>query len=82
MPAGNKKSGHPTDGENPEEKDVLGMHTAMNDEADEAAVVLDERTRAELGRHLAKYYSQLVSQPVPDQFLDLLKKLDRKERGE
>ncbi len=81
MPAG-KKVDLQADGGQPEEKDVYNMHTAMNEEAEDVPVVLDERTRAELGRQLAKYYSQLISQPIPDQFLELLKKLDSKERGE
>lgn len=34
-----------------------------------------------IGAHLRKVYNEALSEPVPDRFLDLLKEIDRKERG-
>jgi len=36
---------------------------------------------SEIGRKLKQYYDDLVSDDVPDQFLDLLKQLEDKEKG-
>ena len=49
---------------------------------DVSSVVLDARIQAQLGRQLSAYYTGLVKQPVPDTFLELLKKLERAEKGE
>ena len=49
---------------------------------DASSVVLDARIQARLGRHLSAYYTELVNQPIPDSFLDLLKSLERTEKGE
>lgn len=35
-----------------------------------------------LGKHLRAVYAALVSEPVPDKFLQLLKQLEEKEAGE
>lgn len=50
-------------------------------EQDGVGVVLDARIQAQLGRKLSAYYTELVSQPIPDTFLDLLKKLEQTEKG-
>ena len=34
-----------------------------------------------LGEQLQTYYAQLMSEPVPERFVQLLKQLDGKERG-
>lgn len=34
-----------------------------------------------IGAHLRKVYDEALSEPVPDRFLDLLKEIDKKERG-
>jgi hypothetical protein len=34
-----------------------------------------------IGAHLRKVYDEALSEPVPDRFMDLLKQIDRKERG-
>jgi hypothetical protein len=34
-----------------------------------------------LGEQLQAYYAQLISEPVPDRFVQLLQQLDRKESG-
>jgi hypothetical protein len=51
-------------------------------EANELLPELDAATQEKLGKVLARYSNELVSQPVPDIFLSLLAKLAAKERGE
>lgn len=34
-----------------------------------------------IGSHLRKVYDEALSEPVPERFLDLLKEIDKKERG-
>ncbi|MBF9195547.1 NepR family anti-sigma factor [Microvirga terrestris] len=41
---------------------------------------LPPHVAAFLGEQLQNYYSQLMSEPVPDRFVQLLKQLDGKER--
>lgn len=65
----------PADGEN---ADMDLIHTGPGDGT---VIELDERVRAQLGRQLSKYYNSLVQEPVPDKFLELLKRLDMTEKG-
>lgn len=41
---------------------------------------LPSHVAAYLGEQLQTYYAQLMSEPVPDRFVQLLKQLDGKER--
>jgi hypothetical protein len=41
---------------------------------------LPSHVAAFLGEQLQTYYAQLMSEPVPDRFIQLLKQLDGKER--
>ena len=43
---------------------------------------LDEPTQAWIGHCLKAVYGEIVLQPVPSQFLDLLDALERKEKKE
>lgn len=43
-------------------------------------VKLDEAAQMLIGQHLKAAYSEIVCQPIPDQFLQLLDELERKER--
>ena len=54
----------------------------QNVDQDGASVVLDAVVQAQLGRRLSVYYTDLVNQPIPDTFLDLLKKLEQTEKGQ
>lgn len=38
-------------------------------------------TNSEIGRKLKQYYDELVTDDVPDRFMDLLQKLDKTEAG-
>ncbi len=39
---------------------------------------LDPLLQAEIGRKLRSYYAELVSEPVPQRFAEVLTRLDRK----
>ena len=81
MPAGTKPP-LPADAAESGCSESDDMKHATTGETDELTVVLNARIQAQLGRKLSDYYSQLVNQPIPDSFLDLLKKLERSEKGE
>ena len=42
---------------------------------------LDGELQAHIGRHLKAAYDDILGQSVPDRFVDLLKKLEEKERS-
>jgi len=57
--------------------------TAINADGvdDTAGVLLDERVQAQIGQQLTSFYRELVNQPIPQNFMDLLARLDRQEDG-
>ena len=46
----------------------------------ETEVKLDESAQSLIGYHLKAVYSEIVEQPIPDEFLKLLEDLERKEQ--
>ncbi|GGH26907.1 hypothetical protein GCM10007036_35070 [Alsobacter metallidurans] len=50
--------------------------------APDAPVAFDADVNAQIGRQLRSIYDSVVSQPVPDRFLELLNQLDSKTGGE
>ncbi|PSC05256.1 hypothetical protein SLNSH_10115 [Alsobacter soli] len=46
------------------------------------AEAFDADVHAQIGRQLRSIYDSVVSQPVPDRFLELLNQLDTKTGGE
>lgn len=54
-----------------------------NNEADgvESEARLDEAAQALIGQHLKAVYSEIVQQPIPKEFLELLDELERKEKS-
>ena len=80
--AAGKKPEQPADGQASGKKVRDEMGLSGNPETDTANVVLDARIQARLGSQLSAYYSELVKQPVPDAFIDLLKQLEKSEKGE
>lgn len=52
--------------------------TSREDQAIEPAI--DQRIQNHLGRKLKEAYEELVRQPVPDKFHQLLEELERKEK--
>ena len=45
-------------------------------------IKLDHTAQVLIGQHLKAIYGEIVQQPVPDRFLELLDELERKERGQ
>ncbi|MDB5571330.1 MAG: Anti-sigma factor NepR [Hyphomicrobiales bacterium] len=43
---------------------------------------IDEHIQRRIGTKLRSYYDELLSEPIPDKFIELLVKLDEKERKE
>lgn len=43
---------------------------------------LDDSAQQMIGQQLKAVYSEIVRQPIPDQFLKLLDELERKEKGQ
>jgi Anti-sigma factor NepR len=57
------------------------LQTAPTQAPDEPAAILDERIQTQIGQQLSSFYKELVNQPIPQNFIDLLAKLDRQEDG-
>lgn len=38
---------------------------------------IDPRIQREIGKHLRAHYDDLISEPVPDRFIELLQQLER-----
>lgn len=77
MPPASEKSSNAAP---PDTKD--GAEDAQRPEgAGEGEVKLDDAAQALIGQHLKAIYGEIVQQPVPDRFLELLEELERKERG-
>lgn len=66
----------------PLQNDTDHMDTAMNSDTHVPLVVLDERVQGLLGRKLSTYYGALVAEPVPATFVELLRRLEKKEAGQ
>ncbi len=43
---------------------------------------IDDQIQRRIGTKLRTYYDELLSEPIPDKFIELLVKLDEKERKE
>ena len=73
----------PNSGVTAAEAKAVGDDEAVTDQQDttESEIRLDDAAQAAIGRQLRTVYSEIVQQPVPDQFLQLLDELERKERG-
>lgn len=69
--------------QNAECRDTNHIMTVNESESsdDASSVVLDERVQAQIGRQLSTFYRELVNQPIPQNFMDLLARLDRQEDG-
>ena len=53
---------------------------AMSDGSDRSAGRLDPRVRTHIGRKIKAVYDEVLQEPVPDRFLNLLDELSKKER--
>jgi hypothetical protein len=43
---------------------------------------IDEHIKRRIGTKLRSYYDELLNEPIPEKFVELLVKLDEKERQE
>jgi hypothetical protein len=50
------------------------LHSALNEQA---GVNMDLRVQAEIGKHLRAIYDDVINEPVPSKFMELLEKLER-----
>jgi hypothetical protein len=71
---------NPNDGNALEKPDTLEDLLNVNGDPGPEPT-LPSHVAAFLGEQLQTYYAQLMSEPVPDRLVQLLKQLDRKERG-
>lgn len=46
------------------------------------ALQIDEHIQRRIGTKLRSYYDELLNEPIPEKFVELLVKLDEKERQE
>lgn len=59
-----------------------GGNLEVNKEEPDRDKMLAARARQRaLGRELRRLYDEVVQEPIPDDFLDLLKKIDAKKDG-
>jgi hypothetical protein len=62
-----------------EQKAVSNMLKDSDVTDDGTSVILDQRIQAQIGQQLTTFYRELVDQPIPQNFMDLLARLDRQE---
>ena len=58
-------------------KGGAGMRTETQPPAHAGKVNIDPRIQTEIGKHLRAIYDDVISEPVPSKFMDLLEKLER-----
>jgi hypothetical protein len=80
MPAGKKPGSDHRRSTCDEDTENIKMDSLVDERA--GGSVLDEQVRVQLGRQLSAYYSNLVNQPIPDTFIELLKKLEKSDTTE
>lgn len=68
--------GAPKDGE----KSKMQSATADDKAPRPGQPHIDPRIQHEIGKHLRAHYDDLVSEPVPDKFMELLAKLEQSVR--
>jgi len=53
------------------------MRNATAEQSDKSGARIDPRIQREIGRHLRAHYDDLVNEPVPDKFMQLLQQLEK-----
>jgi hypothetical protein len=62
----------------PPKKKGETMHAGTGSRPPEiAAPQIDPRVQLEIGKHLRAHYDDIVNEPVPDKFMELLAKLEQ-----
>ncbi|MGE0768888.1 MAG: NepR family anti-sigma factor [Hyphomicrobiaceae bacterium] len=59
-----------------------GVGAAKADLNEEAHVLLPREAQGRIGQHLRKVYGEILSEPLPDKFSQLLDSLAKTERSE
>lgn len=67
-----KSGGGPKDEESKEM--LVDTHAAP---AERAGAHVDSRVQTEIGKHLRAIYDDVINEPVPSKFMELLEKLER-----
>lgn len=79
MNRGRSEIGEQQDSHQSGQRDQLGHeHDMDNDEMDS---ILTQESADLIGRQLRKVYGDLVAEPLPDRFADLLNKLSAADKG-
>ena len=58
-------------------KSGAGMRTETQGRSDSGKANIDPRIQTEIGKHLRDIYDDVISEPVPSKFMELLEKLER-----
>jgi hypothetical protein len=69
------KAGHGSGGA-PKDKGI-GMRTDTPGESSRRGGQIDPRIQNEIGKHLRAIYDDVINEPVPSKFMELLEKLER-----
>lgn len=67
--------------EKPSSMDHSDKENAVKDQGKEDGPEIDSDLQAHIGRHLKASYEDILDQAVPDRFIELLSKLEAKEKG-
>ncbi len=58
-------------------KSGAGMRTETQGRSEGGRGGMDPRIQTEIGKHLRAIYDDVISEPVPSKFMDLLEQLER-----
>jgi hypothetical protein len=58
-------------------KSGAGMRTEGHGQSESGKPNVDPRIQTEIGKHLRAIYDDVISEPVPSKFMDLLEQLER-----
>ena len=58
-------------------KGGAGMRTETQGRAEGGKAKMDPRIQTEIGKHLRAIYDDVISEPVPSKFMELLEQLER-----
>ncbi len=61
---------------------MTNKQTRAEPETVEEDTQIDEHIQRRIGAKLRSYYDELLNEPIPGKFIELLVKLDEKERKE
>ncbi len=65
-------------GNRPQDKDIRTMRNEVQNTASQrAGAHVDPRVQTEIGKHLRAIYDDVINEPIPSKFMELLEKLER-----